>query len=236
MAPPPEAGTTGDLRSKFHDDLERLERLAIEGLDLVVEQADRTTEALRHHDVELAQLIVMADARIDARFLDIHAGAIALLGLQAPVASDLRLVTSLLAIARYLERMGDQCVNVAKLIPLSGWQPPTDDKIVDDIVTLAESARSIVRLARQAFAARDVDLAASLRDLDEDVDARNKEIFREAIEFGGDPDRREWAMTMVMAARAFERLADNAVDLGEHVVFIVTGRYRGLDLSSRNEL
>src|SRR5262245_45891512 len=107
----PENGAVTDLRSKFRDDLERLERLAVEGMDLVVDQVDRTTETLKHHDVELAQMIAMADARIDARYLDIHAGALALLGLQAPVASDLRLVTSLLYIARHLERMGDQCVN-----------------------------------------------------------------------------------------------------------------------------
>lgn len=232
----PDGPAVADLRTHFHEDLQRLEQLALEGMDLVVDQVDRTTETLKHHDVELAQLITMADARIDARYLDLHAGGLALLGLQAPVASDLRLVTSLMAIARHLERMGDQCVNVAKLVPLSGWEPPTDDRIVEDIVALAEGSRSMVRMSREAFAARDVELAASLRDLDEDVDARNKEIFREAIEFGGDPDRREWATTMVMAARAFERLADNAVDIGEHVIFIATGRYRGLDLTRGNEL
>jgi phosphate uptake regulator len=101
---------------------------------------------------------------------------------------------------------------------------------------VAEGARSVVRIARRAFAERDVELAGSLRELDEDIDARNKAIFREAIELGGDADRREWSMTMVMAARAFERLADNAVDIGEHVIFLETGRYRGLDLATRNEL
>ncbi len=92
-----------------------------------------------------------------------------------------------------------------------------------------------MRLSREAFARRDVDLAASLRDLDEDIDARNKAIFREAIELGGDADRAS-GMTMVMAARAFERTADNAVDIGEHVIFLETGRYRGLELPHRNEL
>ena len=225
-----------EIRSKFHEDLARLEQLAIEGVDLVVDQVDRTTETLRHHDVELAQLVVMADQRIDARYLDLHSGVISLLALQAPVASDLRLVTSLLYIARHLERMGDQCVNVAKLVPLSGWQPPSDQRLVEDIVALAEGTRSVVRVARQAFATRDVEMAASLREIDEDIDARNKAIFREAIELGGDADRREWSMTMVMPARAFERIADNAVDIGEHVIFLETGRYRGLNLASRNEL
>ncbi|MDQ8044754.1 MAG: phosphate signaling complex protein PhoU [Solirubrobacteraceae bacterium] len=225
-----------EIRSKFHEDLVRLEQLAIEGVDLVVDQVDRTIETLRHHDVELAQLVVMADQRIDARYLDLHSGVISLLALQAPVARDLRLVTSLLYIARHLERMGDQCVNVAKLVPLSGWEPPSDQRLVEDIVALGEGARSLVRMARESFATRNVDLAASLRELDEDVDARNKAIFREAIELGGDADRREWSMTMVMAARAFERIADNAVDIGEHVIFLETGRYRGLDLASRNEL
>ncbi len=84
----------------------------------------------------------MSDQRIDARYLDLHGGVLALLALQSPVATDLRLVTSLLYIARHLERMGDQCVNVAKLVPLSGWEPPSDAGIVDDIVALAEGTRS----------------------------------------------------------------------------------------------
>lgn len=225
-----------EIRTKFHEDLERLTELALEGIDLVVDQVDRTSEALRHHDVELAQMIVMADQRIDARYLDLHGGVLALLALQAPVAADLRLVTSLLYIARHLERMGDQCVNIAKLIPITGWEPPVDDRLVDDIVALSEGTRSVVRLARDAFARRDIELAGSLRELDEDIDARNKSVFREAIELGGDADRREWSMTMVMAARAFERIADNAVDIGEHVIFLETGRYRGLDFATRNEL
>lgn len=225
-----------ETRSKFNEDLARLEELTVEGIDLVVDQVDRTTEMLRHHDVELAQLVIMADQRIDARYLDIHGGVISLLALQSPVATDLRLVTSLLYIARHLERMGDQCVNVAKLVPLSGWEPPSDQAMVEDIVALAEGARSVVRVARESFVRRDVDLAGSLRQLDEDIDARNKAIFREAINLGGDADRREWSMTMVMAARAFERIADNAVDIGEHVIFLQTGRYRGLDLANRNEL
>ncbi len=232
----PSSGPVTELRTAFHEQLSRLEQLALEGIDLVVDQVDRTTETLRHHDVELAQLVVMADARIDARYLDLHSGVISLLALQAPVASDLRLVTSLLYIARHLERMGDQCVNVAKLVPLSGWEPPSDQRLVEDIVALAEGTRSVVRVAREAFARRDVQLASSLRELDEDIDARNKAIFKEAIELGGDADRREWSMTMVMAARAFERVADNAVDIGEHVIFLATGRYRGLDLARRNEL
>lgn len=228
--------TVSEIRTKFHEDLARLNELALEGIDLVVDQVDRTSEALRHHDVELAQLIVMSDQRIDARYLDLHSGVLSLLALQAPVAQDLRLATSLLYIARHLERMGDQCVNVAKMIPLSGWEPPSDQRLVEDIVALGEGTRSVVRVAREAFLARDVELAGSLREIDEDIDARNKAIFREAIELGGDADRREWSMTMVMAARAFERIADNAVDIGEHVIFLVTGRYRGFDFSARNEL
>jgi len=91
-----------EIRSRFSEELHRLEQLALEGLDLVVDQVDRTTETLRHHDVELAQLVVMADQRIDARYMDLHSGVLSLLALQAPVASDLRLVTSLLYIARHL--------------------------------------------------------------------------------------------------------------------------------------
>src|SRR3982750_1776444 len=100
------------------------------GLALVVEQLDRTMEALEHRDVELAQMVISDDDRIDGRYLEVHQGVLSLLALQAPVAGDLRLVAALLHIMKNIERMGDQCVNMAKLIPLAGHEPPSDARIL----------------------------------------------------------------------------------------------------------
>src|SRR3982750_3559965 len=94
------------------------------GLALVVEQLDRTMEALEHVDVELAQIVIHDDDRVDGRYLEVHQGVLSLLALQAPVAGDLRLVAALLHVIKNMERMGDQCVNIAKLIPLAGYEAP----------------------------------------------------------------------------------------------------------------
>src|SRR4030081_2441318 len=111
-------------RQHFQDQLMELEESALGGLDIVVEQLDRTLEALEQQDIELASMVIADDDRIDGRYLEVHQGILSLLALQAPVAGDLRVVAALLHTINHLERMGDQCVNIAKLIPLSGHDPP----------------------------------------------------------------------------------------------------------------
>ena len=108
-----------------------LQERALGGLDLVVEQLDRVLEALDHQDVELAQMVIADDDRVDGRYLEVHQGILSLLALQAPVAGDLRLVAALLHVIMHVERMGDQCVNIAKLIPLSGYEPPVRREVLE---------------------------------------------------------------------------------------------------------
>jgi phosphate transport system protein len=131
-----------------------------------------------------------------------------------------------------IERMGDQCVNIAKLIPLTGTEAPTDDRMLTDIVTMGKQARSLVTQSKHAFAKRDVGLARDLVRQDDVIDNLNRECFRLAIEIGDDHDVREWAMTMLLVARALERIGDNAVDIGEQVAFIVTGLFREFEDAS----
>src|SRR6266576_1410061 len=121
-----------------------LEEGALGGLDIVVEQLDRTLEALEHVDVELAELVISDDDRVDGRYLEVHQGILSLLALQAPVAGDLRLVAALLHTIKHIERMGDQCVNIAKLIPLSGYEPPVRPEILDALAKMGAHARSEV--------------------------------------------------------------------------------------------
>lgn len=222
-----------ETRVHFHDELRQLEAQALGGLDLVCGMLDRTLEALAHQDVELAGHVIADDDRVDGRYLEVHQGVLSLLATQAPVAGDLRLVAALLHVIKHIERMGDQCVNVAKLIPLSGHEPPTDEQILARIERMGQLARSQVVQAKQAFEQRDVALAEDLARQDDEVDRLNREIFRLALEAGDDLDLREWAMHMILVARALERLGDNAVDVGEQVVFLVTGLFRELADASR---
>jgi phosphate transport system protein len=213
-------------RVHFQDELRGLEEQALGALDLVVTTLDRTLEALEHQDIELASIVVNDDDRIDGRFLEVHQGILSLLALQAPVAGDLRTVAALLHVIKHAERMGDQCVNIAKVMPLVGHEPPSDDAMLERIFKMGRLARSEVAQAKQAFLLRDVSLAHDLVRQDEQINCLNREVFRRAVEIGTDEDRREWAMTMMLVARALERIGDNAVDIGEQVAFVVTGLFR----------
>ncbi len=219
----------GDGRAHFQQEILRLEEQALGGLDMVVGLLDEALEALDQYDAELAAIVVADDDRIDGRYLEVHQGVLSLLARQAPVAGDLRLVAALLHLVKHLERIGDQCTNIAKMVPLLGHEPPTDSEITDRIRAMGAQARSQVRQARQSFALRDPELAHDLSRQDDTIDCMNREIFRRAIDIGGEnADLREWAMSMVLVSRALERIGDNAVDIGEQTVFVVTGLFREL--------
>jgi phosphate transport system protein len=219
-------------RQHFQQQLLELESRALGGLDLVVEQLDRVLEALEHQDVELAQMVIADDDRVDGRYLEIHQGILSLLALQAPVAGDLRVVAALLHVMKNIERMGDQCVNIAKLIPLSGHEPPVRRTLLEALLKMGALARSEVTQCKAAFAARDVGLAEDLVRQDRAINRLNRDIFRMALDVGDDLDTREWTMYMILVARALERIGDNAVDVGEQVAFVVTGLFREFSDSS----
>ena len=219
-------------RVQYRDDLATLERHGLEGLDMVVAALDRTLEAAEHADVELAELVIADDDRIDGRYLEVHQELITLLATQSPVATDLRLISALLHVMHSIERMGDQCVNIAKLIPLSGHDPPTDQEMLKRILMMGRQCRTLTKQARRAFEGRDVEMARDLVRQDDVVDNLNRECFQLAIEIGDEPDRREWAMTMLLAARSLERIGDNAVDIGEQVAFVVTGLFQEFEDAS----
>jgi len=221
-----------ETRVHYQEELERLEASALGGLDLVSDALERTLEAVEHQDVELAQLVVADDDRIDGRYLEVHQSLIALLARQSPVATDLRLISALLHVLKNVERMGDQCVNVCKMIPLSGNEPPADPEMVKLILSMGSQTRRLISQAKRAFEERNVEMARDLVRQDDVVDNLNRECFRLALEIGDDADRREWAMTMLLGARAIERIGDNAVDIGEQVAFIVTGLFREFEDAS----
>jgi phosphate transport system protein len=174
-------------------------------------------------------MVVADDDRIDGRYLEVHQGILSLLARQAPVAGDLRMVAALLHVIRCIERMGDQCVNIAKLVPLSGYESPKDKDLLDAIERMGQLARAQVAEAKDALASRNVALAQDLVRQDAEINRLNRAIFRRAVEVGDDPEVREWGMFMILVARCLERVGDNTVDIAEQVVFVVTGLFREFD-------
>ncbi len=224
---PPEA------RHHFHEELHRIEAAALGGLDMVVEALERATAALERQDARIAAEVIAADDHIDGRYLEVHEDALSLIAREAPVATDLRVVAAILHTIRHVERMGDQCVNICKLIPLAGSEPPVREEILTRVGAMSRLLRTQILDAKRCFAERNLALAEVVARADAEVNRLNREIFRIALEIGNDFDTREWAMHMMLAARCLERIGDNAVDICEQVAFIVTGQFREFSDASR---
>lgn len=214
-------------RVAFREELEQLERDALGGLDLVAQMLDPTLDALERSDADMAEQVIAGDDVVDQRFLAVHDGVISLLARQTPVATDLRLVAALLHVAGHFERMGDQCVNVAKLVRAEQGRgrPPGADEMLARLVQMGRLGQHQVVEAKEAFVARDVARAEALVQADDAIDDLNRECFGVALRLAADDRSREWAMHMLLAARALERVGDNAVDVGEQLAFVVTGTY-----------
>jgi phosphate transport system protein len=213
-----------EMRTRFHEELAEMEHNLLELGDLAGVAVQRSVQALVDHDDVAARSVVDDDDQIDELYLRIDHGILALLALQSPVAADLRLVSAILHCCLHLERIGDQAVNVAKLhlttSTLSG-----SDAMRQQIGEMGTIVVTMVRTAMEAFARRDLELCLKLPTMDDPVDRLNRSTHLEALKLADDPRALDWGLHMNMAARALERVGDNAVDIAEQVGFLITGEF-----------
>jgi len=182
-------------------------------------------DASREHDDGAADAVIMGDDAIDAIYLELDREMLALLALQQPVAADLRLVSVIIHASLHLERIGDQAVNVAKVYRLSA-NLPRNAAIVQQIGEMGHIVVDMVRVAMDALRRRDLELCTRLPKMDDPVDRLNRNMHFEVAKLADDPQALDWGMHMNLAARALERVGDNAVDIGEQVSFLVSGEFR----------
>ena len=213
------------MRVSFQEELDQLESSLHEEGTLVLRALRGALNALVHRDSELADEVIAFDDEVDERYFAIEEGIQLLLARQTPVASDLRLVLSVLHVNLHLERIADYCVTIAKLVKLAPVVAP-DRLFVSAFEEMGERAEEMVKVALDAFARRDADQAETLVDLDELIDRANRRFVQHVLSFGRDPTMHEWGLRMLIVSRCFERIGDHAVDIGEQTAYLVTGEFR----------
>src|SRR5438270_7542300 len=171
--------TEGRLR--LRDEIRTLEKRALSGMDIVADQIDRTMRVVVDRDFAMADMVIADDDRIDGRFLEVHSDILSLMARQAPVATDLRLLAALLDVIRRIERMGDQCVNICKVLLLAPEAPHDDLHLTDRLLEMGRKARALAVESARAFGSRDVEAAEHLCKVDDEVDALNREVFKIAV-------------------------------------------------------
>ncbi len=212
------------MRIELQAELDSLEAGFQETGEIVLRSIRGAVDALRTQDVELCDEVIAFDDEVDERYLALEKQVEMTLARQTPVASDLRLVLAVLHSALHLERVGDQCVTIAKLTKLSSHLG-TKHAVVESLVDMGERCAEMVKVSLTAFSERDVVAARGLHQLDELVDNANRQVFHEVLGYVNDAEALEWGMRQITVARCFERIGDNAVDIGEQTAFIVTGEF-----------
>jgi phosphate transport system protein len=212
-------------RETFHEELEKTELELLSLGELASTAVQRAVEALMEHDDEKARAVIDGDDQIDDLYMKIDGDVLRMLALQSPVAEDLRLISAILHCNLHLERVGDQAVNVAKLY-LGTKDARGSASMRGQLEEMGTLVVAMVRTAMEALGRRDLELAFKVPTMDDPVDRLNRNTHLEALKLADDATQLDWGLNMNMAARALERVGDNAVDIAEQAGFLVTGEFR----------
>jgi phosphate transport system protein len=223
------------VRFNFTQEMKAAEAGLLAEGELVRQQVGAVMTALANRDATLAEKVIEDDDRIDESYLSTESRILNLIALQAPVASDLRLISALLHCNGHLERMGDLCVNIAKFV--SNQMPyPTDSPMIETLEEMARQVGDMLETALAAFSERSVELAEELPVKDNAVDVLNRRVLEQLKTYVGDEESFIWAGNLLLVARYVERLGDHAVDLAEQAAFLVSGVFREFADASHPEI
>jgi phosphate transport system protein len=213
------------VRKVFQAELHQIGEGLIEISSLVIDAIEKSTTAFAAADLQAAQEVIAADARIDFLQNDLDERAIDVLALQGPVASDLRMIVGSLRMSASLERMGDLARHISQLTRL---RYPNNVIPAPLVETFAEMARQDIIIARKVselLDSRDLELASEIAAAKTEINKLHKTVFSAM----GAPDWAETPATTVdvtLASRYFERFGDHGVSVARKVSYLVTGEWQ----------
>jgi phosphate transport system protein len=209
-------------RQALDDGLLGLQRDLRSLASLVDVAIERSIRALSRLDRQLAETVIEDDRPINELRFRIEDDAIHLIASQQPLAGDLRTVIAVLNVIVELERIGDYCVGIGKIVLLHEDMPLL--KPLVDIPRMAQLVRDMLREAIDAFIARDAELADRVAARDDDVDSLYDQVYRELLTFMlNDPRTIDRATWLIWVSHNLERIGDRVQNICERTVYEVTG-------------
>lgn len=214
------------MRDAYQEQLEELADGLAGMCDQVAEAMEKATRSLLEADLQLAEEVITSDIRIDDLRASAEEKAFALLALQAPVATDLRIVVSAIHGAGDIERMGDLALHVAQAARRRHPQPVLPPEVAPYFAEMGRVGTALAVKAGDVIRSRDLARAAELESDDDAMDDLHKHMFTVLMD-------REWshgvgpAVDITLLARFYERYADHAVAVARRIVYVVTGQMPG---------
>jgi phosphate transport system protein len=190
---------------------------------MVGKAIDRSMQAMKERDLELAKQVIEEDKYINQKRFEIEEKSIELMATQQPMARDLRIIVAVLNIIVDLERIGDHAEGNAKIALMLGEEPPLKPLI--DLPRMSLKTEEMLNRALGAFVRRDSAEALRVIDEDDEVDGLYNQVFRELLVFmAEDPHTISRATRLIWAAHNLERSADRVTNICERVLFVITGK------------
>jgi phosphate transport system protein len=207
----------------FQEELEQLKTRLLEMGGLAEEQVRLAVKGLVERDRDLIDRVLVSDEPLNALHIEIDSRCFTLLALYQPMAVDLRAIVAAVKINTDLERVGDLAINIAEAARQYSTHLPVKKLI--DIPRMATIAQRMLRDALDAFVRRDTDLAQSVLNEDDALDALKTQIFRELLTYMlQDPATIEPALDLILISRHLERIGDHATNIAEDVIFMVSAK------------
>ncbi len=215
-------------REAFEKELQRLQDDMLAMAKIVVTALLESVEILKRRDMDASRELIARDRLINQKRFQIESQCLVVVATQQPMASDLRYLAAILFIVNELERMGDYAKGIAKINLMIGPGPLL--KPLVDIPRMAVKATSMLDRALDAFVRRDIALARSIPPEDDEVDALFDQVNRELLVLiMANPSVIQQANYLLWVAHNLERTADRVTNLGERVIFTVTGEMEELE-------
>ena len=213
------------MRTRLNEELIRLHNMLENMGDMIERALEGSVAALAEEDMEKAKDIIRTDRLVNQQEKDIETLCFKMLLMEQPVAYDLRNVSAAIKMITDMERIGDQAADICDLVLHIG-----KTKIAMDyghISRMAEVTIQMVKKSIQAFIKSDLDLAKKVCESDDEVDALFKEAKHDLVELiRHDVTLSEQAIDMLMIAKYFERIGDHATNIGEWVIYAITGEHK----------
>jgi len=210
------------MREEFQADLNEVSRLLVTMAEAVRAAMRKATTALLTADLKAAQSVIERDAEVDEIYQQVETKVADTIARQAPVASDLRMVITALHISADLERMGDLAEHVAKTAKRRHPSPAVPAELRPVFKGMAEVADRMAGEITTLLAKPDAELAAKLEQADDEIDDLERELFKILLHDDW-PYGAETAIDGALLGRFYERYADHAVNVGEQLVYLITG-------------
>jgi phosphate transport system protein len=211
------------MRDVYQEQLDDLAAALASMCTQVAEAMEKATRALLEVDLQLAEEVITGDVRVDETRAAAEEKAFALLALQAPVATDLRIVVAAIHGAGDIERMGDLALHVAQTARRRHPHPVLPTEVAGYFAEMGRVGVQLARKASDVIRTRDLERAAELESDDDAMDDLHRHMFTVLMD-------RNWshgvgpAVDITLLTRYYERYADHAVTVARRIVYVVTGR------------